>query len=198
MHDGRDFEVEVVDGTLVCAGCGRWYPLRSALPELLPATFRSWDEEREWLRGLLAAWSTPPLQAIRDFLLDGPRPVPRIAPDEGAHYKMAEMAITKRSLPEGFWGPALVAPFHPQRPQFSLDLLARFTTTLQHPECGVNAMVLDICAGYAWTTEWLVRLGYRAIAVDICRDYILAGLPRMGAFLPHFLVRDVENLPLVR
>ncbi len=146
----------------------------------------------------LAAWSTPPLQAIRDFLLDGPRPVPRIAPDEGAHYKIAEMAVTKRSLPEGFWGPALVAPFHPQRPQFSLDLLARFTTTLQHLDCGVNAMVLDICAGYAWTTELLVPLGYRAIAVDICRDYILAGLPRMGAFLPHLLVADVENLPLVR
>lgn len=196
VHDGRDFEVEVVDGVLVCAGCGRWYPVRSSLPELLPDHLRSRDEERERLSGFLAAWSTPPLQAIRDFLLNGPRPVPRIAADEGAHYKIAEMAITKRTLPEGFWGPPLVEPFHPQRPQFSLDLLARFTTTLQRLECGLNAMLLDICAGYAWTTEWLVRLGYRAIGVDICRDYMLAGLPRMESFVPHLLVADVENLPL--
>ena len=106
------------------------------------------------------------------------------------------MSITKRALPAGFWGPALVVPFHPQRPHFSIDLLARFTTTLQNLDPGLNALVLDICVGYGWTTEWLVRLGYRAIGVDICRDYVLAGLPRMGSAVPHLLVADVENLPL--
>jgi SAM-dependent methyltransferase len=106
------------------------------------------------------------------------------------------MSITKRALPAGFWGPALVVPFHPQRPQFSIDLLARFITTLQKLDPGLNALVLDICVGYGWTTEWLVRMGYRAIGVDICRDYVLAGLPRMGPAVPHLLVADVENLPL--
>ncbi len=119
------------------------------------------------------------------------------AGDKGSRYKIAEMGVTKRNLPEGFFGPALVAPFQPLRPEYSIDLLLRFATTVQRLECGVNALILDLGVGYAWTAEWLVRLGYRAIGIDICRDYLIAGLPRMGNFLPHLVVADVENLPLI-
>jgi len=116
--------------------------------------------------------------------------------DEGAHYKKAEMAITKRDLPEGFFGPAAVAPFNPSRPSFTIDLLARFVTTASRLDVGINGFIFDLGIGYGWTTEWLVRLGYQVIGVDITRDYILAGMPRMGQYRPYLLVADVENIPI--
>ena len=36
-HD-REFDVEVVEGVLACAGCGRWFPIRDTLPDCFPTT----------------------------------------------------------------------------------------------------------------------------------------------------------------
>lgn len=197
VHDERHTEFEVAEGVLLCIGCVRWFPIRGTLPELLPDHLRSRDEDREWLNRHLDTWPHAELKEIGRHLIENPPPPGQAAADEGARYKIAEMGITRRKLPESFWGPALVAPFYPQQPDFSLDLLARFTTTLQRLEPGIDALLLDICSGFAWTSEWLVRLGYRTVAVDLCRDYMLAGLPRMETFLPFLAVADVENLPLV-
>jgi hypothetical protein len=37
--------------------------------------------------------------------------------------------------------------------------------------------VLDAGSGFCWTTEWLLRGGYEAIGVDICRTYLSTGRP---------------------
>ena len=61
--------------------------------------------------------------------------------------------------------------------------------------CNTPASCIDSGCGYAWTTEWLFRSGYDAIGVDICRTYLEIGVSRIGAFRPHLVVGDVENLP---
>jgi SAM-dependent methyltransferase len=136
------------------------------------------------------------LEDVWEFLLANTKPRKNEDLDPGAHYKMAEMSVARRELPKAFFEPGLSVPFNPSRPNFSLDLLARYITTVSRLDCGVNGIVFDLGVGYGWTTEWLVRLGYQAIGVDIARDYILAGLPRMGSSLPHLIVADVENIPL--
>ncbi len=193
--DGRDREVSVVEGVLVCTSCQRWYPIRDSLPELLPDHLRNWSEDVAWLSSYHARLVANGLETVGRFLLEHSGPAGQLTQDEGAHYKQAEMALTQRNLPEGFFGPAQVAPFNPSRPDFSIDLVARYVTTVSRLGCGLGGAVFDLGVGYAWTTEWLVRLGYQAFGVDICRDYILAGLPRMGAHIPHLLVGDNENLP---
>jgi SAM-dependent methyltransferase len=53
---------------------------------------------------------------------------------------------------------------------------------------GVDGMVFDLGCGTGWTTEWLVRLGYQPIGVDLCRDYVLAGMARRGRYAPQFVI----------
>lgn len=193
--DGRDRQVAVTEGVLVCTACARWYPVRSGLPEVLPDHLRDWDADQAWLDKRRAAADAAlqnvwPLLVSRSGRTDDPT-------DSGAHHKRAEMAVTARPLPKDFFRWADVAPFNASSPLFSLDLLARYVTTVSRLGCGVNGVVFDLGAGTGWTTEWLVRLGYQAIGVDICRDYILAGMSRRGEYLPHFIIGDVENLPLL-
>jgi uncharacterized protein YbaR (Trm112 family)/SAM-dependent methyltransferase len=193
-HDGRERRVGVVEGILVCTGCTRWYPVRRGLPEVLPDHLRDWDDDRAWLEARRAS-APAALDALWPVL--AARAVQTVNPaDDGAHHKRAEMAVTQRALPKDFFRWADVAPFNASSPLFSLDLLARYVTTVSRLGCGVNGLVFDLGPGTGWTTEWLVRLGYQAVGVDICRDYILAGMPRRGEYLPHFVIGDVEHIPL--
>jgi uncharacterized protein YbaR (Trm112 family)/SAM-dependent methyltransferase len=189
-RDRRDRTIAVAEGVLICDGCGRWYPVRKGLPEILPDHLRDWDADRAWLSAHRRA--VPGGQALE---IGGPAAGANAA-DEGAHYKRAEMAIMQRPLPEGFFGWALVAPFNASSPMFSFDLLARYMTTASRLACGVNGVVFDLGVGTGWTTEWLVRLGYQAIGLDLCKDYVLAGMPRRGEYLGHYIIADTENIPL--
>ncbi len=194
--DGRDREVSVAEGILVCLHCERWYPIRSGLPELLPDHLRNWEEDRGWLMAHRLKLAANGLSEVWETMLLQTPPRGQMPEDRGAHYKKAEMTVAQRSLPKGFFDWGLTIPFLSLLPNFSIELLARFITTVSRLDCGINGMVLDLGVGFAWTTEWLVRLGYQAIGIDICRDYLLAGLSRMGSNLPHLLVCDIENLPL--
>jgi uncharacterized protein YbaR (Trm112 family)/2-polyprenyl-3-methyl-5-hydroxy-6-metoxy-1,4-benzoquinol methylase len=193
--DPRDRTVSIEQGVLACTACERWYPIRDGLPELLPDHLRNWDEDRQWLNTRHAAWEACGLEEAWQLLATSAGRGQAPTEDAGAHYKQAEMAVTRRVLPDGFFTPARAVPFS-SNSAFSLDLIGRFVTTVSRLGSGVNATVFDLGCGYAWTTEWLVRLGYQAIGVDICRDYILAGLPRLGEHVPHLVVADIENLPV--
>jgi uncharacterized protein YbaR (Trm112 family)/SAM-dependent methyltransferase len=193
-QDGRERRVAVSDGILVCPACARWFPIRRGLPEVLPDHLRDWQDDRAWLAARRAD-AGPALNGVWP-LLEERRPQTENPADRGAHHKRAEMSVTQRPLPKDFFRWADVAPFSASSPLFSLDLLARYVTTVSRLGCGVNGVVFDLGAGTGWTTEWLVRLGYQAIGVDICRDYILAGMPRRGEHQPHFVIGDVEHIPL--
>jgi uncharacterized protein YbaR (Trm112 family)/SAM-dependent methyltransferase len=198
VSDGRGDRVEVISGLLVCPGCGRWYPVRDGLPELLPDHLRSPEEDRATWESFKAPAEAAGLSDLFGYLAppESYGAPGGEGPDPGARFKIAEMSITRRKLPDGFFGPAAVAPFNPFTPLFSLDLIERFTAAARLLRAPLNGLVFDLGCGYGWTTEWLVRLGFQPVGMDICRDYILAGRPRMGMFLPHLIVGDVERIPL--
>ncbi|MDW7759600.1 MAG: hypothetical protein SCM96_03055 [Acidobacteriota bacterium] len=97
--DGRHTEVEVAEDILCCTGCGRWFPVREMLPELLPDHLRSPDQDREWMTRHLAAWPHTEIKEIGRRLIESVPPPDPAPSDEGARYKIAEMGITRRSLP---------------------------------------------------------------------------------------------------
>ena len=148
--DGRDRRVSVIEGLLVCTGCARWFPIRDGLPEVLPDHLRHWDGDQTWLMARRADAGSAldglwPLLEARPLQTDSPA-------DRGAHYKRAEMAITHRALPKDFFRWAEVAPFNASSPLFSLDLLARYVTTVSRLGCGVNGIVFDLGSGTGWTS----------------------------------------------
>ena len=194
--DGRDREVSVVEGILVCLHCERWYPIRNGLPELLPDHLRNWEEDRDWLTAHQVKFAANGLSEVWETILLQTPPQGQMPEDRGARYKKAEMTVAQRSLPKGFFDWGLTIPFFSLLPNFAIDLIGRFVTAVPRLNCGLNGIILDLGVGFSWTTEWLVRLGYQAIGIDICRDYILAGLSRTGSNMPHLLVGDIENLPL--
>jgi uncharacterized protein YbaR (Trm112 family) len=40
---------EIVEGLLVCAKCGRWYPIIDEIPQMLPDNLRDQRDELSWL-----------------------------------------------------------------------------------------------------------------------------------------------------
>lgn len=44
------YSKEIVDGILLCDGCGRWYPIEEEIPRLLPDKLRKSNEEIGFLR----------------------------------------------------------------------------------------------------------------------------------------------------
>src|SRR6266540_1291527 len=190
----RNREVEIENGLLLCAGCGRWFPILETLPELLPDHLR--DAERD--TGLLdtVAAGVPP--DVREELK--PIPTDGTATDAGIAHKRAEIDIASRiENHDEFFGPGYSSPFNPDNTPFTLYLIKLFASVIALLDIRPNAhaaVVVDSGCGYAWTTEWLAKSGIEAIGVDINRLYLEIGIRRMGPSRPNLLVADVENLPI--
>jgi uncharacterized protein YbaR (Trm112 family)/SAM-dependent methyltransferase len=187
----RGRAMEVQQGLLVCGACGRWFPIDGGIPELLPDHLR--DARREAaLFGAALADAPPALrQALAAFTPSGDA-----ASDPGAHYKKAEIGIKEKIDDPHFFGPGYSSPFNPWNSDFTVYLISLFGAVLPLLHARRGDVIVDSGCGYAWSTEWLFRSGFDPIGVDICRTYLEIGVARIGAFRPHLVVGDVENLPL--
>lgn len=185
--------IEIKTGILRC-GCGRWFAVKKGIPFILPDSLRDLEGEKIFLEShkklLTDAVSTDFLQPNR--------------PLEFSHrsnrYKKAEINIAKSSLPSMFFEAQYQLPFDSSFPARSFDFISRFITAAPQLSCRTGDLILDVGVGSAWTSEWLTRMGFEVLAMDICVDYLLAGIKRMGEkFIQtrpiHLVVGDAENMP---
>jgi SAM-dependent methyltransferase/uncharacterized protein YbaR (Trm112 family) len=190
----RDDSVEIKDGLLVCGGCGLWFPIIDYIPELLPDHLRDWEKDLAFLKTLeqkLPKDTFNELSAKVRARTDGAG-----KEDNGINYKKSEMSIKDNVADESFFGPGFSSPFNPGNPEYTMHLIKRLGNVLPLLELKQGDVVLDIGVGYAWTTEWLKKMGVEPIGVDICRTYVDIGVKRMGENLPYLVIGDIENLPL--
>lgn len=186
---------EIEEGLLVCGECSRWFPIRDFIPELLPDHLRDWDFDRIFLkaqkskmrRNVFKRW----MRKSKAFEQKA-----KLIEDEGVDYKKSEISIEKKVSDPDFFGPGYFSPFNPGNTEYSIQLIRRFGNVLPLLELKKEDVVLDVGAGYAWTTEWLMKMGVKAIGVDICRTYLKIGLNRMSGEFPYLLIGDVEYLPI--
>lgn len=193
IKDDPSYEIE--EGLLTCEACGRWFPLHSFIPELLPDHLRDWARDRGFLNGLKSLLPENTFKSLWDTTerLKGES---ASIEDGGAHHKKSEMTIKDKVTDEGFFGPGMLAPFNPGNSEYTMHLLRRYANVLPLLEVQQGSTVLDIGAGYAWTSEWMKKMGIDAIGVDISRTYLDIGVKRMNNKPPHLVVGDIENLPL--
>jgi SAM-dependent methyltransferase len=191
----RDSEQEIYEALLLCRECGHWYPVHESIPELYPDFLRNRESDLAFLRTMKSRlrWKLyrSLIKKTKSSLNDSPQPQ-----EQGITYKQAEMAIKTRVEDPLFFNPGLFSPFNPGNPEFTGQLIRRFGNTIPLLELKIGGAVADIGAGYAWTTEWLKKMGITAIGVDICRTYLEIGLQRMKESSPHLILADVEHLPL--
>ncbi len=189
----RNQTVDVESGILVSPTTGRWYPIIDFIPELLPDHLRNFDRDFAFLRSLQGSIPGNLLESLDDptrFSAAG-------VADEGAHYKNSEMRLTDHlENPLDFFAPGSLAPFNPGSQHHSIYLIRLFSFCASMLQEAGAKVVLDTGCGYAWTTEWLMRLGFEPIGIDINRAYMDVGRARARTFVPYLLVADTENLPI--
>lgn len=186
---------EIREGVLVCPSCRRFFPIVDFLPELLPDSLRDWDRDIQKLeawKGLIPAAEIPGLLEKARSIARTPQP----GAGRGLDHKKAEIGIKEKVSDPDFFGPGYLSPFNPHNTEFSMHLIRRFGNVLPLLDAKRGGVVLDVGAGYAWTTEWLAKMGVAAIGIDICRTYLEIGIRRMGTPLPHLVIGDIEHLPL--
>jgi len=187
--------LDIETGLLVCGECSRWYPISNFVPELLPDHLRDWEEDIN----LLSELSENLPKKLPNIFLRKAKSLQkqkRKTQDDGQQYKESEISINNKITDENFFDPGYSSPFNKDDPEFTQNLIKRFSSVLPLLELKQNQAVLDVGSGYSWTTEWLLKMGYEPIGVDICRTYIDIGIKRMGNFRPHLIVADIENLPV--
>lgn len=187
----RNCEVEIEEGLLVSVNTGRWYPIVDGIPELLPDNLRDWTRDLALLRRFEDRVPAEILARLRSGEAGG-----MLA--DGEHHKVAEITlIGKVENLDAFLAPGYMAPFYLGSYNHAKDLIRGFANAVTFLDLKEGKVLLDVGCGYAWTTEWLAKLGVTSIGVDINRTYMDVGRQRMkGGVQPHLMVADVENLPL--
>jgi uncharacterized protein YbaR (Trm112 family)/SAM-dependent methyltransferase len=197
----EDDATEIKEGLLNCNLCGHWFPLRDFIPELLPDHLRNWQEDRSFLETMKEKIPGDVFKKLSEKSQMIASQVSNVE-DNGIHYKKSEISIKTKIDDPFFFGPGLTSPFNPGNTSFTMRLLNRLGNVLPLLQLNRGDVVLDVGPGYAWTTEWFVKMGIEPIGVDICRTYMDIGMQRMqymiqeGLKRPHLVVGDIENLPL--
>jgi len=190
----RNYAVAVEEGLLISGETGRWYPIRNFIPELLPDHLRNFESDLEFLSGLRPILPSSLFDRLYKQRLFAIRADPG---DAGRDYKQAEMAIATKVDDPHFFGPGQIAPFNPGDSEHTIHLIRLFSYCLRLLQRNwPNKVVLDAGCGYSWTTEWLLKIGFEPIGVDITRTYLDIATNRLGGWSPHLVLADTENLPI--
>jgi len=190
-----DNTADIIKGLLICGECRHWYPILNFVPELLPDHLRDWEKDIKFL----SEFSDHLPSKLYKILLKKTksfRAQKNKTQDETQDYKKAEISIKDKVADKDFFGPGYSSPFNKDNPEFTQNLIIRFSSVLPFLQLKQNNVVLDVGSGYSWTTEWLLKMGFESIGVDICRKYIDVGIKRMRNIRPHLIVADIENLPI--
>ena len=79
-----------------------------------------------------------------------------------------------------------------------------FSLVMAHLGCAANSRVLELGSGSCWAGEWMARLGFRVVSLDISHDMLKVGRERIeahGRAFPStvvsatFVAGDGEQLP---
>ncbi len=197
LPDGKQNadNVDIIKGLLVCGECGHWYPISNFVPELLPDHLRDWEKDIKFLSEFSESLPKKLYKKLEKTAKSSQRESNKII-DEAQDYKKAEISIKDKIINEDFFDPGYSSPFNKDDPEFTQSLIKRFSFVLPLLEPKQNHIILDVGSGYSWTTEWLLKMGFNPIGIDICRTYIDIGIERMGNTRPHLIVADIENLPI--
>jgi len=182
-------------GLLFCRECSRWFPVRDSIPEILPDFLRIRENDLLFLDSISTRLDTKVYRSLVKTT-QATLSYPPKTTDKGTEYKKAEMTIKNKVSDTSFFGPGFVSPFNPGNPEFTWQLIRRLGNVIPLLELKPDDVVLDVGTGYAWTSEWLGKMGFTVIGVDICRTYLDIGRQRMKEQAPHLMVADVEKLPL--
>lgn len=196
QEEGKiDDSVEIKEGLLTCEKCRHWFPIHNFIPELLPDHLRDWEKDLELFKTLKPKLPEDTFKELLEKSQSFAGQASNVK-DEGINYKKSEISIKEKVTEEGFFGPGFSAPFNPGNPEYTMHLIQRLGNVVPLLDLKEKEVVLDIGAGYAWTTEWLKKMGMEPIGVDITRTYLDIGVQRMGDKRPHLVVGDIENLPI--
>lgn len=190
-----DNTADIIKGLLICGECNHWYPISNFIPELLPDQLRDWEKDIKFLSefsDLLPGKLYKKLQKSTKFFQAHKNKIL----DDTLDYKKAEISIKDKVENQDFFGPGYSSPFNKDNPEFTQNLIKRFSSVLPFLQLKQNKVVLDVGSGYSWTTEWLLKMGFEPIGIDICRKYIDVGIKRMRNIRPHLIIADIENLPI--
>jgi ubiquinone/menaquinone biosynthesis C-methylase UbiE len=110
--------------------------------------------------------------------------------------KQSEKEYLRRTA-AGAW--ELYKPFSPPGSQTlddSTALMLDFAAAIAHLPPRSTDRILDVAAGACWCSDWLQRLNFRTVAVDISHDMLHLGRSRLPQPERAQLVTgDLENLP---
>lgn len=90
-------------------------------------------------------------------------------------------------------------PLVPFDPYTNLRYIADFVAAVENLKCPPGSLILDLGAGACWVSEWLVKLGFRTVSLDISYGTLEIGKRRFsdcqldGAFV----AGDIEALPFM-
>jgi SAM-dependent methyltransferase len=73
--------------------------------------------------------------------------------------------------------------------------IAVFSAMVASLPAGPGSLVLDLGAGPCWVSDWLRKLRYRTVSLDISEDMLRIGRQRMGPAAP-ICAADMAALPL--